>query len=267
MKISILGGGWLGFPLGLRLIKKGFPINLSSSSSEKVEKWNSEGISGFLLAVSSEGIQGDISGFLQETEVLIIAIPPGLRRNPQADFVGSMRNLIKTIEVSEVKKVVFISSISVYRNTEKFPEYTEEDLPKGNSNSGSQLISSENLFRNNKNFKTSILRFGGLIGPQRNPINFIAGRSKVKDPNGPVNLIHLEDCIGIIMQILEKNSFGETFNAVYPDHPSKEKYYLQKAQESNLSPPQFDTRENSNGKIISVSKAENLLSYHFKRPI
>jgi nucleoside-diphosphate-sugar epimerase len=56
----------------------------------------------------------------------------------------------------------------------------------------------------NSRFKTTILRFGGLIGEDRNPIRFLAGRENLENPDAPINLIHQTDCIGIILRIIEK---------------------------------------------------------------
>jgi hypothetical protein len=41
----------------------------------------------------------------------------------------------------------------------------------------------------------------------------LAGRENLENPDAPINLIHQTDCIGIILKIIEKNSWGETYNA------------------------------------------------------
>ena len=65
----------------------------------------------------------------------------------------------------------------------------------------------ENLFRNNENFQTTILRFAGLFGGKRQPGNWFVDR-KIPHPKGYVNMIHREDCIAIIQQIIAQNVFG-----------------------------------------------------------
>jgi nucleoside-diphosphate-sugar epimerase len=107
------------------------------------------------------------------------------------------------------------------------------------------------------------LRFGGLIGEDRNPIRFLAGRNNIENPNAPINLIHQDDCIGILLKIIESNCWGETFNAVAPFHPSREDYYTQKAKEFQLELPIFAASKPSVGKTILSDKLEKVLNYQF----
>ena len=51
-KISILGCGWLGFPLAKALITKGFSVNGSTTSVEKLPILENSGISPFLINVT-----------------------------------------------------------------------------------------------------------------------------------------------------------------------------------------------------------------------
>ena len=116
-----------------------------------------------------------------------------------------------------------------------------------------------------------ILRFGGLIGEDRHPIKFLAGRKNIENPNAPINLIHQEDCIGIILEILrqtqnDKLNGNETFNAVTPFHPSRKEYYTQKAIDLNLALPEFNSESLTFGKTISSTKIETVLKYTFAKP-
>jgi len=103
----------------------------------------------------------------------------------------------------------------------------------------------------------------------------LAGRKNIENPNAPINLIHQDDCIGIILEILhtpevsgqnDKLEWNETYNAVAPFHPSRKEYYTQKAIEYNLPLPEFNSENLTFGKIISSSKIENVLGYTFAKP-
>ena len=125
--------------------------------------------------------------------------------------------------------------------------------------------------QSNSNFKTTILRFGGLIGEGRHPIKFLAGRETLENPEAPINLIHQKDCIGIVRAILrqalnDKFIWGESFNAVAPFHPSRETYYTQKAKDLNLALPKFNHEKISVGKTISNGKIKTILNYTFTEP-
>ena len=267
MNISILGCGWLGLPLAKRLISEGHIVKGSTTSREKLQSLSSAGISPFVIQLFEEGIQGDITSFLKDVEVLIIDIPPGLRKDPKANFAGKIGRLESYIKKSGIKKVLFISSTSVFEDAEAMPVYTELDAANGTAENAKQIIAAEDLLIASEAFETSILRFGGLMGNGRNPVKYLSGKSGLKDPEGPVNLIHQEDCIGIIDAILQKQAWGETFHGVYPDHPTRREYYPKKAVEKGLASMEFVEGKASKGKFIKSVKIEEVLEYQFKNMV
>lgn len=262
-QISILGCGWLGLPLAKALLEKGFLINGSTTSEEKILILKNKGINPFLIRLDSQNVVGEMDHFLDGSTTLIIDIPPKLRGNSTEDFVGKIQNLIPHLENSTLKNVLFISSTSVYGENNTI--ITEETTTNPDTEGGRQLVKAEALLQKNSHFKTTILRFGGLIGEDRNPVKFLSGRENIENPEAPINLIHQEDCIGIILKILETDSWNETFNAVTPFHPSREQYYTQKATDLNLVPPKFNTKNASKGKIVLSDKIESVLKYTFAK--
>ena len=276
-KISILGCGWLGLPLAKAILKKEFQVNGSTTSVEKLSLLEKEGINPFLVDIPVSLDEGkldhkdfsdSITTFLQGSEILIIDIPPKLRGDTAAaiekTFVKKIANLIPFIEKSTVENVLFVSSTSVYGEGQL--TVTESTKPQPDTESGKQLVETEQLLQNNTNFNTTSIRFGGLIGADRQPGKYLAGRENLENPDAPVNLIHQEDCIGIILKIIETNSWNETFNVVSPFHPSRELYYTEKAAELNLALPKFDHSKPSSGKLIENDKVINLLKYTFTKP-
>ncbi|WP_415060539.1 NAD(P)-binding domain-containing protein [Flavobacterium sp.] len=261
-QISILGCGWLGMPLAKHLLQNGYSIKGSTTTETKLEILKNEGISPFLISLKANELPRNSNAFLENSEVLIINIPPGLRGNSGENFVAKMENFIPFIEKSSVKKVLFVSSTSVYADVNQV--VTEETVPNPETESGKQLLISENLLLNNSNFQSTILRFGGLIGEDRHPINFLAGRNNIENPQAPINLIHQQDCIEIIQKIIEKEVWNTVLNAVAPFHPTRKRYYTEKALELNLLPPQFNENQASVGKTVSSNKLITVLNYEFK---
>ena len=267
-QISILGCGWLGLPLAKSLLKKGFSVNGSTTTPEKISVLENNGIQAFQILLSEEKINGDIHSFLENSEILIIDIPPKLRGSYKENFVSKIQNLLPFIEKSSVEKVIFVSSTSVYADDNS--TVTETTKPHPETEGGKQLLETETLLQNNTNFQTTIVRFGGLIGEDRHPVHFLAsrsfGRQNIENPDALINLIHQLDCIGIVERIINKDCFGETFNAVAPFHPTRAAYYYQKALELNLPLPEFDESKPSVGKTISSEKVERILNYTFQKP-
>ena len=260
-QISILGCGWLGLPLAEKLLAEGFSVKGSTTSLGKMPVLTAIGICPFLISAAEKEVHGDMAGFLEQSEILIIDIPPKLRGEKPEDFVGKISCLLPYIEKSGIRKVLFVSSISVY--AEENSTVTEMTVPKPETESGRQLLAAERIVLEHAGFKTSVLRFGGLIGADRHPVKHLAGKENLENPEAPINMIHLEDCIGIILKIIEKDCFGEIFNAVSPFHPKRSAFYTEKATEMNLALPTFAFDKPSVGKWISGDKTAEVLEYSF----
>ena len=59
------------------------------------------------------------------------------------------------------------------------------------------------------------------------------------DPQGKVNLIHLDDCIKLISQVILLNKWGEVYNGCADVHPTKEEFYTKASRALNCPPPVF----------------------------
>mgnify|MGYP000870678757 CR=1 FL=1 len=71
----------------------------------------------------------------------------------------------------------------------------------------------------------------------------------------------------IIENVISQNCWGETFNTVAPEHPTRAEYYHKKALEMNLKVPTFVKDSKSKGKIISSKKLQKILNYTFQKQI
>ena len=228
-----MGSGWLGLPLAKELSQQ-YKINLSTRTQEKKENLESSSINAFLI--DTDMIDEKISNFLQ-SDILIINIP--------SKNVDGFKELIKQILSSTIKRVIFISSTSVCHNAKSPLEKIEE------------------LFQN-IDIKITILRFGGLIGYSRNPANFFKNGKIVKNPNAPVNMIHRDDCISIIDEVLKQDIFDEVFNCCSPSHPTKKEFYTYCAISNNLEIPTFDTVDDMEMfRVINSDKLISQLNYKF----
>lgn len=263
-KISILGCGWLGLPLAKSLISKGFSVKGSTTTEAKLAILESANIQAYSIRLTENKVMGNIEAFLSESEILIIDIPPKLRSDGAENFVAKIAALVPFIAQSTINHVVFISSTSVYADDNTI--VTENSQPEPDTESGRQLLATEKLLQANTNFKTTVIRFGGLLGENRHPIHFLAGRKNLENPEAPINLIHQNDCIGIIEAVIAQKTEGEVFNAVAPFHPSRKDYYTQKAIALGLPLPEFEEGKASVGKRIDSEKTTLMLHYSFVKP-
>jgi nucleoside-diphosphate-sugar epimerase len=241
--VSILGCGWLGTSLGISLIDEGYSVKGSTTKTEKLTLLEANDIEPFIIDITSFE---EFDDFLQ-TDILIISIT--------SKDIDAFENLIDQIQNSSIQKVIFISSTSVYPRSNKV--MTEEDVVLK-----TPLTTIENLFRENSFFETTILRFAGLFGDERHPSNWFKNGRKIPQPRGFVNMIHKEDCIEIIHEIIDQNCWNETFNACSNHHPTRRDFYTIAKLNAQCELPEFEENEEYEWKIIS-SKSTSSLRLHF----
>jgi nucleoside-diphosphate-sugar epimerase len=196
-------------------------VKASTTSESRFQELSSIKAEPFLVDI--ERLSSDLQTFLQ-ANILIINIP--------SKNIEGFIKLLKEIEKSDIEKVLFVSSTSVYENKNK--TILESD---GEESTLSPLLTIENLFRSSNKIRTTIVRFGGLIGYSRNPGKFFSKGRIIRNPESNVNLIHRDDCIGIISQIVEQDVWGEVFNCCADTHPTKRDFYTQAAKSTGFPVP------------------------------
>ena len=256
-KIGVLGCGWLGMPLAKHLSTLFSRVKGTSQNTIKLEEMQRYGVDGFLIALEPKLIRGNFNAFIKDLDTLVIAV----NATKTEDYFDEIKTLSEYLTKSEVKNIVFLSSTSVYSDTNKVVDENEAINPEN------ILYRVENIFRHNARFNTTILRLGGLVGQDRHPITHISGKIIRQNPNTPINLIDQKDCIAVITQIIQKKYWNETFNVVYPYHPSKIEYYTQAAKARNLTPPQYDENTEFKGKVVSSAKVIENVGYLFTTEI
>lgn len=233
--ISILGCGWYGLPLGVALLEAGYLLKGSTTREQRLGVLQGAGVCPFLIDLSLPGFLIE-SDFLN-CDVLVIAMPPKTTKTGADAYPDQLSALFKQLENSLIKDVILISSIGIYGDVNAI--VNEETLPVSQTGAAKSLLTAEELAQRDTHFRTTIIRFGGLIGPNRNLATHFAGRMGIPNGRAPINLIHLSDCIGITKAIIEKEAFGFIYNAVAPTHPTRAEFYSRLCATSRLEPPQF----------------------------
>jgi len=258
--ISVLGCGWLGMPLAKDFAKSEVSIKGSTTKTEKLKEIAKNDIVPFLIQLNNLDAN-TVLRFL-ENEILFINVPPG-RNNPDPEaYVNNLKALDICLSQSRIEKVIFVSSTSVYKENNSV---VTEESEISTDETAQRLFKAEEIFRNNTNVETTVIRMSGLIGPNRHPGRFFAGKENIPNGLSPVNLIHLEDCIGIIKSVIRQNYWGQTINASAITHPTKKEFYTKATENYNGSSASFK-EENQQFKIISSDKLLRDLDYEFKHP-
>lgn len=262
--VSICGCGWLGLPLGKYLVEKGFGVKGSTTGKEKFDVLKDAGIQPFRISLDP-GFSGDDPASFFQSDVLVINVPPKRRPDIVHYHQQQMASLKEAVKTSPVRHVLFISSTSVYASLNR--DVKEEDAGNPESASGEALLGVEKMLLEEPSFSTTVLRFCGLMGYDRSPVKFLGRMATVSNANQPANLIHRDDCIGIIYEVIRQGVWGEVFNACSPGHPLRREYYARAAELSGLDlPPLEGEQGDAPFKIIDSSRLEEVLGYRFRVP-
>ncbi|WP_333818836.1 SDR family oxidoreductase [Ohtaekwangia sp.] len=254
--VSILGCGWLGKPLGVALLRSGYTVLGSVTQQEKLAAIAETGIEPCLLKFDPQPA-GDYSRFFQ-SEILIISIPPRRKTGLTTVYLEQLQNVVQEAQRGTISHIVFISSTAVYPDLNRIV-YEDDAAVDSYLTEAEKIVITSGI-------QTTVIRFGGLIGAGRHPGRFLAGKQEVPGRTSPVNMIHQEDCIKIIQAVVERDAWGEIFNACADEHPARGKFYFLASKQLGLEPPHFIEEDNSAYKIVCSEKLKKRLKYTFIYP-
>ncbi|GAB3925997.1 NAD(P)H-binding protein [Mucilaginibacter myungsuensis] len=212
--ISVLGCGWFGKALAVDLINKGHLVKGSTTSLAKLDDLRQNGIQPYLIDLQNNNIQADFF----DCDIIIVACG------------ANIGDLDKYCKQYNVKRLIFISTTGVYDGKGEVDERSRTNTDKPHYIAEQRLASLPGL---------SVIRFAGLVGPGRLPGRFLAGKKDLPAGSAPVNLIHLEDCIGLTEAVIARPEI-KLINGVSPDHPTRVAFYRSAAEHEGLTPPQFN---------------------------
>lgn len=262
--VSIIGLGWIGEPLAFDLLNKGFQVQGSSTSAEKLEKLSKKGLQAFRFSLNP---QPEGLGFkaLFQSEILIVNIPPRTRSGNGDFHLEQIKQLRALVDDSSIKKVIFVSSTGVYPDIPSREMYAE-DFPLSPENTGnSTIFQAEHLMDKDRNYELTIIRFGGLMGDDRIPGKYFSGKEQVVG-HTRVNFIHRQDAVGMLTWVIERELWNETFNGVAPIHPLRREIYERNSSQLGIAPPL--SYQNGSEGIDRLIACEKILEtgYEFEFP-
>jgi len=262
--ISVLGCGWLGLPLAQRMVSLGFDVNGSTTTPEKISLLKEESINPFLIRCDPQIEEEGLEDFFQ-SKILFLTIPFKRHLKNPTIYQQQIDSIISHVETSNVSYVIFSGSTAVYPDT--IGEAFEDKVFEPQNPRAKVLLDIEGSLLNNNHFKSTILRFAGLYGGERLIGRFLAS-NRIREKTGHfANLVHQDDCVNIVSQIIQKQIYGEILNVCSDQHPTKKDLYTQAALGRGLNTPTFpDAEEQENSKIVRNVKLKKLLNYQFKYP-
>ena len=260
--ISLLGCGWLGFPLALNLISRGFNVKGSTTSPEKIPVLKASGIDPMLVQFDKSYPEPDLTELL-DGDILIVSVPPGRRTVDGPDNYKRMGEILtEQVPGSSISKLIFISSTSVYSDSNSVLTEISEISPQTAS---AKVIAEIEKSLLALPIQVIILRLAGLFGPGRSPGRFFSGKTNIPNGLAPVNMIHQEEVVSLINSLIDSDSAKGIYIGSTPSHPTKEEFYTLAAHIDKLPEPDF-IPEKLSWKIVNSERVENELGFSFKFP-
>ncbi len=265
-KVAITGLGWLGMPLAMSLAAAGWQVSGSKTTRDGVEAARLSGIDSYQLELTPE-LQCDADDLeaLLSVDALVITLPASRTAQGGENYLLAVQQLVDSALAFGVPHIIFTSSTSVYG---EHPGITTEKTPLLPVTIAGEILQQlESWLHRLPGTSVDILRLSGLVGPERHPGRFLAGKEGLSNGEQGVNLVHLEDVIAAIHLLLTTPGKGRTYNLSAPLHPSRNQFYPMVARELGLTPPTF-SRDNSgdSGKLIDGSKICRELGFHYRYP-
>lgn len=261
--VLVLGCGWLGLALARSLAADGHHVLGTTTTPENVATMEAAGIQPHLLRLGTDfnpPSEELLLRLLSAADVLVLNVPP--RAAAAGAYPTLLRPVHRAVAKAGTRHVLFVSSTSVYPDE---PRVMHETDALSTRDAASDVLRAEGHFvPRYGQWKSTVVRLGGLIGPGRAPGRFLAGRRELSQGNAPVNLVHLTDAVGVLSAIIKHGVWGHTFNVCAVQHPLRRDFYPAAAQYIKLEPPTFKEDAGVSGKTIDSSLVRSLLPYEFQ---
>jgi len=258
--VAVLGCGWLGLPLAQALLAQGHRVLGTTTTPEQISVLQAAGIEPHLMQLGADFTAADeacLTTFLRNVDVLVLNVPP------RAAIAGGYPQLLRPVHraAARVKAVLFVSTTGVYPEE---PRLMREQDAISTRDAASDVLRTEGHFvPRYGQWSSTVVRLGGLIGPDRAPGRFLAGRRELPQGDAPVNLLHLTDAVGVLSTIIRDGIWGYTLNVCALSHPSRREFYPAAAEYLGLTPPTFQP-QHSAGKTIDSSLLRSVVPYQFQ---
>jgi nucleoside-diphosphate-sugar epimerase len=241
-KILIVGSGFLGLPLAIKLKGRGFEVSVTTTQANKLVELKKTGLTAIKFDCNCEEDYHQFSGL--KLDFFVFSLPP--KSCARVGYKAVLQRVIKSLPNSTT--IIFTSSTSVYENNGSVHDENSEQLKE------SAVIDVEKFIKNNYP-QHYIFRLAGLIGEDRHP-KFFFKKPQIDNCNQVVNLVLGNDVVELIAKSIKEIIPYGIYNICSPDHPARKDYY-----EKYIPEPTF--KEGTEGKIIDGSLISQQLNYKY----
>lgn len=213
-RFLVAGCGALGGEIALRLSQKGDVYGLRRTASAIPAPVQPIGADLFDPAALQAALESHLAGPV-DAAVYCLTPPSYDEAGYQAAYVTGLANLLAALDTSALKRLIFISSTSVYSQNQD--EWVDEDSPtEPDRFSGKRILEGEALACSH-GLPGTVVRLSGIYGPTRR--RFLEavrnGRMAPRSPGPFSNRIHEHDAAEAVVHLLDCALAGEPLASCY----------------------------------------------------
>lgn len=207
----ILGCGYTGERLALRLLEEDHRVTGSTRGPQRAEELRGLGIEPVRLDVSDPESVRDLSGLAPD--VVFYLIPPLRDADEPGREVG---DVIDVLGRAPLECFVYVSSTSVYGDRDG--EWVDEtDEPRPDSSTGRARLTAERTVLEkgwSRDARPRIARVAGIYGPGRTLRERIRGGryQLLEGADAATNRIHVEDLVTGLVAVWREGRNGRIYN-------------------------------------------------------
>jgi nucleoside-diphosphate-sugar epimerase len=278
MRVLIVGCGYIGLPLGARLIREGHDVFGLRRNPRAEPELRAAGIHPLFADITRpEQLQKLPAGF---DWVVHCVAAGGVMDNYQQTYFDGTSRLLEWLSLNPPRRLVYTSSTSVYGQIDG--SLVDENSPAAPEAETSRiLVATENLLLQAANagsrapgIPAIVLRVAGIYGPGRGHgfKLFLRGQARIEGQGSRyMNMIHRDDVGGCIRAALQAGQPGQIYNAVDNEPVTQRQFYewLSATLGKPLPPAEPDNptrRRAITNKRVSNTKLRTELEYAFEFP-
>lgn len=269
-RVVILGAGWTGSAVALRLAASGNAVVATTRSGRP----SVDGSAIEWKAYNSTRDGADqLADVMTEADAVVVCwAPSGREVDRRAHYVDGAAAVIEACELRPPRRLVYTSSTSALPTTdgdidEKCAEWP--DTERGRI----QREAEETIRRGCERLKIPwiILRLAGLYGPGRDLERIYRWENDTPKPGdgaAPTNLVHLDDvCQAIEASVALPADVSGVIHVCDDDHSSRRQVFADQARRQGRAEPEWELPETApRGKRVSNRKLKAVLGVRLLHP-
>jgi len=233
--VLILGCGYLGRRLAALWQAEGRRVLATTRSAARAEELKAAGVVPLVCDLTDQTTLTALPRV--ETTIWCAAPARTAGTSLRTFYVGGLENVLAGLPAPD--RFLYVSSTSVYGQCHG-EEVDEDAVTEPAEESGRALLEAEELLRQRQP-RALVLRFAGIYGPGRllREQTLRAGEPLPGDPDGWLNLIHVDDGAAAVRVAAAKGRPGAIYNISDGRPVRRHAFFTRLAEVLGVPPPRF----------------------------